>query len=146
MRLERALLADDWLPVTAPDVVEGDAVVVDSVQDSQAGLSSLTVVRLFPSKSAKNTHLVFIFSYTVVLHYSCCCLQISPKFAHLRILDLPSGCGPVTDLVKTLADIVGPTDLAAAVVDISASPEVGGGGSAQHTNEVVSLGTAKRNK
>ena len=58
------LLADDWLPVTAPDVVEGDAVVVDSVQDSQAGLSSLTVVRLWPVKAAKNppTYLVSIFS------------------------------------------------------------------------------------
>ena len=147
MRLERALLADDWLPVTAPDVVEGDAVVVDSVQDSQAGLSSLTVVRLFPSKSAKNHPL----SFHLFLH-SCSTLQLLlladfPEVCSFkRILDLPSGCGPVTDLVKTLADIVGPTDLAAAVVDISASPEVGGGGSAQHTNEVVSLGTAKRNK
>ena len=40
------LFADDGVPVVAGDVVELDAVIVDSVQDAQAGLATLTVVRL----------------------------------------------------------------------------------------------------
>merc|ERR1719270_2761546 len=39
-------LANDRLSVVATDVVELDAVVVDSVQNSQAGLTALTVVGL----------------------------------------------------------------------------------------------------
>ena len=39
-------LANDWLSVVAADVVELDAVVVDSVQNSQAGLTALAVVGL----------------------------------------------------------------------------------------------------
>ena len=39
-------LANDWLSVVAADVVELDAVVVDSVQNSQAVFAALTVVRL----------------------------------------------------------------------------------------------------
>lgn len=43
---DEGLLADDRLPVVAGDVVESDAVVVDSVQDAQAGLAALAVVGL----------------------------------------------------------------------------------------------------
>ena len=47
-------LANDWLSVVAADVVELDAVVVDSVQNSQAGLTALTVVGLGATVAEKN--------------------------------------------------------------------------------------------
>ena len=47
-------LANDRLPVVAADVVELDAVVVDSVQNSQAGLTALAVVGLGAAVAEKN--------------------------------------------------------------------------------------------
>ena len=47
-------LANDWLSVVAADVVELDAVVVDSVQNSQAGLTALTVVGLGAAVAEKH--------------------------------------------------------------------------------------------
>ena len=46
--------ANDWLSVVATDVVELDAVVVDSVQNSQAGLTALTVVGLGAAVAEKH--------------------------------------------------------------------------------------------
>ena len=47
-------LANDWLSVVAADVVELDAVVVDSVQNSQAGLTALAVVGLGAAVAEKH--------------------------------------------------------------------------------------------
>ena len=52
---------------------------------------------------------------------------------------LPSGVRPVGDLVEWLAGTVAPGHLPLAVVHIAAGPEVGGGSTAQNTDEVVSL-------
>jgi hypothetical protein len=45
-------LADDWLPVVAGDVVELDSVLVEVVEDAQAPLVPLPVVRLRATSSA----------------------------------------------------------------------------------------------
>jgi hypothetical protein len=45
-------LADDWLPVVAGDVVELDSVLVEVVEDAQAPLVPLPVVRLRAASSA----------------------------------------------------------------------------------------------
>jgi hypothetical protein len=44
-------LADDWLPVVAGDVVELDSVLVEVVEDAQAPLVPLPVVRLWAPSS-----------------------------------------------------------------------------------------------
>jgi hypothetical protein len=51
---DRSCFADGWLDVVAADVVQLDAVVVEVVQDGQAELVTLAIVRLWNAASASN--------------------------------------------------------------------------------------------
>ena len=52
-------LTDGWLHVVAADIVEPNAVVVEVIEDGQAELISLTVVRLGQSMTEKRVSRIF---------------------------------------------------------------------------------------
>ena len=61
-------LTDCWLHVVAADIVEPNAVVVEVVEDGQAELISLTVVRLGQSMTEKKSNCHVLIEWPLNCH------------------------------------------------------------------------------